>query len=480
MSLRYLFGPVSADFVSQNLGRERAAGRCLAFDETGSTDLAVGPADTWEGVLARLPDGWRPDFVVLHACYRTVPGWLWSAPVPLVAWAPDWNLLWHAYRRRLRCCERVLTDRPGVERLAREGIAHGHAANLFACEAAFVEGPWPEGERDIDVLFVGNLHNAVQRERLAWLGRLAGLGRRWRVAIETGVFGEDYRRLLGRARVVFNRSIRGECNRRAFEAAAAGALLFTEAGNAEVPLYFRDGQECVGYDDHNLEALLAHYLEHEDERRALAEAARARVREHHFEDLWAEQVAGVERDWPDLVARAARRPALTGTEDLLARTWQALSSSDDADAGLVPDLTAAVAARPDDSGLHNALGLAVARTTQGRGHGPLPPGRRRRPRRRPGGPEPGAGPRRPRPGRGGRPGRPPRPGGAGAVARPAPGQSRRRPLPAGLRPVPRRVGAGRLGPRRRPGRGAARQARPAPVAAARPARPDHRGRRPLP
>jgi hypothetical protein len=59
------------------------------------------------------------------------------------------------------------------------------------------------------VLFVGNLHPAVQRERLPWLGRLARLSERWKVVIATRVFGADYRGPLGRARVAFNRSLRG-------------------------------------------------------------------------------------------------------------------------------------------------------------------------------------------------------------------------------------------------------------------------------
>src|SRR5690242_19247401 len=102
MLLRYLFGPVSPEWAAHNLHRERAAGACLTFDEAPGADLTVGPGDTWEALCARLPYGWRPDFVVLHLPYRTVPAGLWSAPVPLVAFAPDWQLLWHGYRRRLR------------------------------------------------------------------------------------------------------------------------------------------------------------------------------------------------------------------------------------------------------------------------------------------------------------------------------------------------------------------------------------------
>jgi tetratricopeptide (TPR) repeat protein len=364
--MRYLFGPVSSDFSRQYLQRERQTGACLDFDTPGAADLAVGPGDSWEGLLARLPDGWRPDCIVLYPAYRSVPAWLWSVPVPLVALAPDWNLLWHRYSR-LRCCERVHTDRPGVDVLTRAGIGHARAANLFACEQAFLDGPWEDVPKDIDILFTGNLHPAVQRERLAWLGRLARLGRRWRVALRTGVFGADYRRLLGRARIVWNRGIRGEANRRVFEAAAAGALLFQEADNAEVAAYFRPGTEYVPYDAHNLEERLEYFLTHEDERRAIAEAARSRVREHAFEDAWQAAVARLEQELPELVERVRQRPVLTADEDLHARTWQALSSSDDADPALVADLTAAVARVPGNGPLHHALGLALARAAQGRG-----------------------------------------------------------------------------------------------------------------
>ncbi len=367
MSLRYLFGPVAPEWADANLHRERAAGACLTFNDTPGTDLTVGPADTWESICARLPDGWRPDFVVLHLPYRTVPAFLWSAPVPLVAFAPDWQLQWHATRRRLRAVERILTDQPGVEVLAREGIDHARPANLFACPESFQAGPWPDAERDIDVLFVGNLHPAVQRERLAWLGRLARLADRWRVTICEGVFGDDYRRLLGRARIVFNRSVRGECNRRAFEAAAAGALLFQEADNRETAQFFRDRQECVCYTADDLEALLDHYLTHEDDRRPIAEAARARVRQYAFEDLWRQQMESVENDWPELQERAGRRPALTPEDALLCRTWEAASSCDAGDPTLAGDLATRLRKGPANAALHNALGLAITRASQGGG-----------------------------------------------------------------------------------------------------------------
>jgi GT2 family glycosyltransferase/predicted Zn-dependent protease len=364
MPLRYLFGPVSSAFADQNLRRARESGACRTFGPAGA-DVAVGPSDGWDAVLARLPCDWRPDFVALWLPYAAVPAGLWAATIPLVGLAADWNLLWRAYRRLLPRCELVLTDAPGVAALARDGVSHARPANLFGCERAFLEEPAGDGPRDIDVLFVGNLQPAVQRGRLPWLARLARLGDRFNVQVRGGVFGADYRALLRRAKVVFNRGIRGECNRRAFEAAACGALLFQERENQEVGEYFADRRECVLYDDKDLEGLLEHYLTHEDERRVLAEAARKRVQGYAFEDLWDQAVETVEREWNGFHDQARRRAAADPEDGLLARAWQTTSGG--ADPSLAADLEATLAARPRSAELHNALG--VARSLAGAGEG---------------------------------------------------------------------------------------------------------------
>jgi tetratricopeptide (TPR) repeat protein len=364
MPLRHLFGPVSAHFADQNLREARSSGACLAFNEVGDTDVRIGPGDRWEDVAARCPAGWQPDCVVLNLPYTTVPDCLWSAPVPFIGLAGDWNLLFHHYRRCLARCDLVLTDTQGVEVLSRDGVAHACKANLSGCERAYLEAEWPDGTRDIDVLFVGNLNHAVHRERMSCLARLAALGDRWRVVIESDVAGADYRALMARSRIVFNRSSRGGCNRRTFAAAAAGALLFHEAGNREVPAFLADRRECVFYTDDDLESLLRYYLEHEDERRALALAARRRVKGYSFGTLWEEALRQVERHWALAQDRSRKRRATGGAENLLARTWQALASKEGRDPSLLGDLRAAAAAEPGAAALHNAVGLIGALAAQ--------------------------------------------------------------------------------------------------------------------
>src|SRR5262249_43908029 len=129
MTRRYLFGPVPADFMHRHLQQARRSGACLAFGYGSDTDLTVRCDDTWQSVGARLPAGWQADAVVVYCCYSSVPAWVWSAPVPLLGWAPDWNLQFHAYRRLLPACAEILTDAPGVAVLDREGIPQGQAVN---------------------------------------------------------------------------------------------------------------------------------------------------------------------------------------------------------------------------------------------------------------------------------------------------------------------------------------------------------------
>src|SRR5690242_15941230 len=119
MPRRCLFGPVRAGFGEQCLARQRREGECLCFDQAGAADLAVRPSDTWEAICARLPPGWRPQFVVLDLAYTSVPFALWAAPVPLIGLATDWHLLWSYYRKRLGYCDLVLTDTAGAETLGR-------------------------------------------------------------------------------------------------------------------------------------------------------------------------------------------------------------------------------------------------------------------------------------------------------------------------------------------------------------------------
>src|SRR5262249_7977284 len=117
-----------------------------------------------------------------------------------------------------------------------------------------------------------------------------------------------------------------------------------------------------------LEPLLEHYLQHEDERRALAAAARQRVEEFSFPCLWQQAVVALKRDWPAVRERSRQRPALAGEAEWRARAWQSWGSSV-ADPPSPAALAAALVSQPAHADLHNTLGLALTQT--GQAGGPL-------------------------------------------------------------------------------------------------------------
>ncbi len=353
MALHCLFGPVTDDFIANNLMDLRAAGDCLAFGPGAAADVQVRPADTWESVCDRFAAAWRPDFLAAWLPYTSVPPWVWTAPVPVVGLAGDWNLLWHRYRPTLPRCDLVLCDALGVEVINRACLAPARPAVLFGAGRADLDFNGPEGERDIDVLFIGNLHAPAQGERLPWLARVARLADRYHVVVRVGVFDDDYRAMLRRAKVVFNRSIRGEFNLRAAEAVAAGALLFQEASHRELPLLLTPGAEYVEYTAADLEGKLDYYLTHDAERTAIAAAGRAKAPSLSFASLWRAAIRQVETSWPETLARSALRAANPGSVSWTERAWQWMTAPDRfAD----PALPAALAAA---DGTLDADGLAA-------------------------------------------------------------------------------------------------------------------------
>ena len=345
----------------------RQAGDCLTFHpQPNQGDLLLRPTDSWEDLLARLPAGWRPDLVVLSLTYGTIPDCLWSAPVPRLALASDWNLLWHYYRRRLPACDVVVSDTMGAELLGRLELTRVVPGNLCGCDCSFTDAPPPETPRDIDILVVGNFNPAVQRERMPWLGRLARLSHRRRVVFRTGIFGPSYRHLLGRTRIVFHASNRHKVGPRAFEAAAAGALIFQECGNRELPQYFRDRRECILYDDAEVEYLLEHYLDNEDERRATCGGGAVARRQLSFRGLLGRGPGDRRADArviAYLVCSRAEKDPSRGTVDALLAGVAEQSVGGHRVGGRHGK---ALDAEPTSAVLHNALGVMLGRQVQGR------------------------------------------------------------------------------------------------------------------
>lgn len=135
--------------------------------------------------------------------------------------------------------------------------------------------------RIYDVGFVGNIsyaHRSTPRAR-----RLKAIAARWR----TNDFYRQYMpaevgEVYSQSRIVFNTSIAGDVNMRVFEGTACGALVVTNSTANGLNELFEVGREIVTYEnDVDLFDKIVYYLEHEDERQAIAQAGYERTCAQH-------------------------------------------------------------------------------------------------------------------------------------------------------------------------------------------------------
>jgi tetratricopeptide (TPR) repeat protein len=298
----------------------------------------VPPVNSWQDLLSRCPIGWQPDVAICWSFeYRPIPEGIEDAECFTVGVIGDWNLGGQALRQAGGAFDLLVADQNGYDRLRAAGFENVLYWPLWAYDPVR-HYAIPHVERDLDVVMVGNFNHDIQRERAPWLARVARMSRRHRVLIGSGIYGDAYTHTLNRAKIVFNRSIRGELNMRAYEAAACGALMFYERGNREIGSLFEDGKECVLYSDDDLEELIDFYLENEPARQRIAEAGRKRVAGYTY----AAQAAGLFDRIEQLKSEPSptRRPfsRLTRDERTLRRVSQWLTVATSADLARADEL----------------------------------------------------------------------------------------------------------------------------------------------
>ena len=246
----------------------------VAYDPLEHTVAGALERVGWERADCYL--GWIPE-------YRALPVDAACDGRALALMVGDWNLAGQMLRVLQPYVDAVLCDRPGVEVIR----AAGFATTIELLPWGWDVARWPVGDpaslRDIDVLFVGSRNRAVHGARERWLARLGRLAGRFDVRIHASVHGAAYRELAGRAKIVFNHSVRGEANMRLFEAAIAGACVLNERANATVASLFRDGIDHATYDECDLEQVIELLLADGDRRVALAQAGLRVARTHTYE-----------------------------------------------------------------------------------------------------------------------------------------------------------------------------------------------------
>lgn len=238
-------------------------------------------------IMEKIPLDWEPDIVLFKSpMYFAVPFGIENSPFPTVLLLDDWfggvDYLPDVFAK----FDYIFTDKTSCELLKKLGFTNVDYWPLFpfAPEQFHL---MPGIKRDLDISFTGNFNVNVQGRRLSWLRRVASIDKKYSVGFFHKAWNEEYTEILNRSRIVFNHSIKGEMNQRAFEVPACGALLMMEHDNLEVRDFFTPGSECVLYTDDNFEELLAYYLDHEEDRSRIARKGYERVQNFTQQKLFA-------------------------------------------------------------------------------------------------------------------------------------------------------------------------------------------------
>ncbi len=247
------------------------------FGSDDVADIQYDPAaDDMPTIIDRLENEFPVDLVLFWTPdIYPPPDRVEDAPCKTIALVSDWNVSYDLLARNLGRYDIVASDKVGArEILNRHGICPHYITPLYCAHPIHHQ---PLGlARDIDILFLGNIHAAGHEYRSYILSQIATWPTEARIVISSGLSWADYGQLMNRAHIVVNHSIRGELNLRVFESIACGAMPMIEASNEEVDQWFTPGEDIVTYDPDRILETLAHYHANPKERDTIAARAHGR------------------------------------------------------------------------------------------------------------------------------------------------------------------------------------------------------------
>lgn len=277
--MKILVGPVSGWICYEIRNNELI--KLNTKEELSTFNFESGNFDQ---LLSLLPAGWQPTIIFLERPeYASILKNIENSPFPVVAMVGDWNQGFTVLKDNLSKVDWIVADKMGEDVFKKLGFKNVNYWCVYGFDQE-LHNIRPGYQRTYDVLMIGNFNFEIQREREKWIKRIALLNSKYNVQMLSNIFGEEYPILYNQAKIIFNRSIRGEMNQRAFEAAANGALLFYEEENMEVREFLTPDKECILYNEKNFENLIDYYLNNPNEREQIAKAGYKKIQNFTYEN----------------------------------------------------------------------------------------------------------------------------------------------------------------------------------------------------
>lgn len=240
-------------------------------------DVFCSPPQTAASLIQSHCPGFSPDIILYtdESKLPTIAG-LEELEIPLFGFFIDSHIHYgwhrefagifdHAFVAQKDCCDSI----------------NRHTANCSWLPLFATPDASGSTETVHEVSFVGSLDIRLNPERVRFIECLSRL-------VPLFVHSGDFSRIFRQSKIVLNQSVKTDINFRVFEALASGSLLLTDNVDNGMNLLLEEGRHFVGYrknDPEDAAEKIRYYLEHEEERRAIARSGYEALLTRHTTDV---------------------------------------------------------------------------------------------------------------------------------------------------------------------------------------------------
>lgn len=210
------------------------------------------PDITFEELYHQLTIDFKPDvFIWWEVTIHKIPPGIEKCPCFSIGVAGDWYLGFSILLSYSRAFDVILGDRYLIHLLKKAGVENCEYWPRFALNPERFK-ILDNVKRIYDVTFIGSLDESIHPRRMQLLQHINTLKNKYNILISDEIYGDEYVQALNQSKIVFNYSVCGVMNLRAYQAPACGALLFIEDTNKEIEHYLKPSQSCIVYNEGNL------------------------------------------------------------------------------------------------------------------------------------------------------------------------------------------------------------------------------------
>ena len=262
----------------------------ITFGTSPDADIIIpGTLCSYKEITDRLPAGWYPD-ILLIAYFEH---WLFNIDIMeinclTVAFTLEWIHSYDAVKAASQAFDVFIVTEKVSEKILQK----------FGCKNIYRQAHWfappeifdtPQQEKKHDITFIGCTNSRLWPERAFALEKLALLGNKYNVNICSGVWGEEYGKILKQSKIVFNCTLNEAVSLRIFETLAVGSFLLTNK-TREIIDSFQDNIHLELYYDDDIESKIDYYLQNDNEREKIAQKGYEEVLENHTAQARTKQI----------------------------------------------------------------------------------------------------------------------------------------------------------------------------------------------